>query len=123
MANPRKLTLVEAEASGATRDRERYKNRKSPAESPKLGGPSVGLDPQECEIWQQTIEYMWWLREHHRHMFELYVRLIARMHEGDTSSEVVSGILRCSSKLGGDPVADQMFGSDDGKESDEYLDR
>jgi hypothetical protein len=72
----------------------------------------------QCAIWAEVLEHMWWLRESHRSTFELYVRMIARMRNNDTSSEVVSGILRCSAKLGGDPCSDQMFGEGERKPDD-----
>jgi hypothetical protein len=120
MARPRKPAVVN-EASGLTRERSRHDNRKPPV-SIKLGEPDTDLDNQEREIWLQTLEYMWWLKEHHRVMFALYVRLIARMRNGDTGSEVVSGIIRCSSKLGGDPCSDQMFSEGGNAPADEFMD-
>ena len=116
MGRPRKPVHVN-EASGLTRDVARYGGRKQ-GKAPKLGGPALDMGLSECAIWGEVLVHMWWLREHHRSTFELYVRMIARMRTGDTSAEVVSGILRCSSKLGGDPCSDQMFGEGDNKPDD-----
>jgi hypothetical protein len=96
---------------------------KSP-DSPPLGPPGAGLDLLECGIWEEMRASMWWLRAHHAPVFELFVRMVARMRRGETSNEVVSGIMRCSRQLGADPTSDRIFGGlqDDEPERDEFLD-
>jgi len=86
-----------------------------------IGPPPEHLEGDHREIWEELTRYMWWLREHHQHMFELYVRLIVRMRNGDTSSELISGIMRCSGVLGGDPRNDQRF-AQPGRQKDDHLD-
>jgi hypothetical protein len=118
----RKKTIAENESSGLTRDKKAYQSRNAP-ESKKLGGPTEGLSNIECAIWNDLIEYMWWLNEHHRSMFELYVRMIAKMRGGDVSPDIASAIIRCSGKLGGDPSSDQLFNEPGERDADDMLNR
>lgn len=70
--------------------------------SEPLGPPPEGLNLLEIAIWCEIAATLWWLTADHRMPAEILCRLMARMREGDTSSEVVNGAMRCCKMLGAD---------------------
>jgi hypothetical protein len=90
----------------------------------RIGDPPAYFDSQMSAIWREIREVMPWLRENHRAMFELYVRMITKSrHEPDSFTPRDAGIMiRCADRLGGNPVSDQYFEHEQASEQDEFFD-
>jgi hypothetical protein len=105
--------------------------RQSPLDGPRkiikmsrIGNPPDYFDERMSAIWLEIREVMPWLRENHRAVFELYVRMIAKSRfEFDSFTARDAGIMiRCADRLGGNPVSDQYFEHEQASEQDEFFD-
>lgn len=70
--------------------------------SEPLGDPPEGLNLLEIALWCEVAATLWWLTADHRMPAEMLCRLMARVREGEMSSEVINGVARYCKMLGAD---------------------
>jgi hypothetical protein len=124
------LTMVRDNKVIRIGDQDAYP-RQSPLDGPRkiikmarIGHAPVHLNEQQSAVWREMREVMPWLRENHRTMFELYVRMAAKArydHDAFTSRDAAI-MIRCADRLGGNPVSDQYFEHESASEQDEFFD-
>jgi hypothetical protein len=93
--------------------------------APPIGAPPGYFNDLQRAVWREIAASMPWLRENHRITVELYAVLTARFRDDPLrfSSKDASVLMKCSDRLGGNPISDQFFASHDhDAPKDEFLD-
>jgi hypothetical protein len=101
-----------------------FKDRKI-IRAPSIGAPPRYFNDLQKSVWHEIVVTMPWLRENHRITVELFVVLTAKFRDDPAffSSKDASIMMKCSDRLGGNPISDQFFSSNDhDTPKDEFFD-
>ena len=119
MPRPR-LPAAKAEVGGAAlKDAGRFKDRKAPRGTRKLGEPYKAMSDAEQEAWHEFASELPWLNSSHRALLHLACRLRARLTTdpdmGVNAMQAYSSVL---SKLAATPVDETKVSAPDGEDED-----
>lgn len=119
MAKPR-LPAAKAEVSGAAlMNAGRFKGRKAPKGTRKLGEPYKTMTDAEQSAWHEFSAELPWLNSSHRALLHLACRLRARLNTdpdmGVSAMQAYSAIL---SKLAATPIDETKVSAPDGEDQD-----
>lgn len=119
MPRPR-LPAAKAEVGGAAlKDAGRFKDRKAPRGTRKLGDPYKSMPEDEQAAWHEFAAELPWLNSSHRALLQLACRLRARLNNdpdmGVNAMQAYSAVL---SKLAATPVDETKVSAPDGEDED-----
>lgn len=119
MARPR-LPAAKAQVSGAIiNDAGRFKDRKAPKGTRKLGEPYANMTADEQDAWHEFACELPWLNSSHRALVQIACRLRARLNTdpemGVNALQAYSAVL---SKLAATPVDETKVVMPDDEEGD-----
>jgi hypothetical protein len=119
MPRPR-LPAAKAEVSGAAVvNAGRFKDRKAPRGTRKLGEPYKTMSAAEQNAWHEFAFELPWLNSSHRALLHLACRLRARLtNDPDMGVNAMQAYSSVLSKLAATPVDETKVSSPDGEDED-----